>query len=397
MMNIWKNPGGTVKCKLISADTAAAITAINNAGIVLYRTTQDEDPLCIQLTVSGKDLRKLIRLTNKRGEQLSVYGKSGIYYSFLRLLARPVICAAILLLLIMACFLPTRVFFFRVEGNVSVPTNLILDKCEQIGICFGANRRQIRSEKVKNALLEAIPQLQWAGINTSGCVATISVQERAPLEEQDSVSGVSSIVARCDGIITDLTVVRGSQLCKVGQAVTAGEVLISGYTDCNISIRAEAAQGEVYAKTKRTICAVMPSETTQKGKTTGQTKKYALIIGKKRINLYKDSGISDTVCDKMYSEKYITLPGGFALPVAIVTEVWTYRDYETQTESADSAQKQLADFAKDYLLKQMVAGQILTEQTNLSDDSDRYCLYADYACIEMIGAVRNEEIITPHG
>lgn len=31
---------------------------------------------------------------------------------------------------------------------------------------------------MKNALLSAIPELQWAGVNTYGCRAVISVRER---------------------------------------------------------------------------------------------------------------------------------------------------------------------------------------------------------------------------
>ena len=43
----------------------------------------------------------------------------------------------------------------------------------------------IRSEKVKNSLLQRIPQLQWAGINTDGCVAVISVREKTAIKNSE--------------------------------------------------------------------------------------------------------------------------------------------------------------------------------------------------------------------
>ena len=79
---------------------------------------------------------------------------------------------------------------------------------------------------MKNALLQQIPTLQWAGINTDGCVATISVREKTVQMQQDVRYPVISIVAVRDGYITQMTVTAGSAGCKVGQSVEKGQVLI---------------------------------------------------------------------------------------------------------------------------------------------------------------------------
>ena len=92
------------------------------------------------------------------------------------------------------------------EGNQNVPENLILELASQCGLSFGTERRQVRSEQVKNALLGAVPELEWVGINTAGCVATISVRERQKGENIGQAGGVSSIVASCDGMITGIVV-----------------------------------------------------------------------------------------------------------------------------------------------------------------------------------------------
>jgi len=396
-MSIWKSMAGMVKVSLTCADPAAALMEISSQGIVIYHAFRSEEDITTFFSIRRQDYRRLKSITDRRGYDLRLLRRGGLYWTAKGFLKRPVLLIGLAVLLYLTAWIPTRVFFIRIDGNTQIPTRMILETCEQCGISFGASRSAVRSEKVKNALLEAIPQLQWAGINTSGCVATITVKERSSGMNQTDPGGVSSIVASRDGIIRECTVTKGNALCKVGQAVKEGEVLVSGYTDCGITTKAIRAEAEVYALTQREIEVFTPMNFDKKVLASRQEKKYSLIIGKKRINLYKGSGISDTTCDKICSETVLTLPGGFALPVILVTEAWTYYDCQEEAlEEADSA-KTLQDFTERYLFGQMVAGQILSRGEQLKSDGGFYTMHGKYACLEMIGRVRDEEIITPDG
>lgn len=397
MMDLWHSIGGMVEVQLTSADPAGTMTALNGAGIPLYGVEKGEDDLTVRFLIKRQDGYKLRKLIDKRGETLGSISSKGLYWSAVGLLRRPVLLIGMVIILLLSIYLPTRVFFFQIEGNVNIPTKLILEKCFACGIQFGASRREVRSEKVKNALLSAIPELQWAGVNTAGCVATVTVRERSAEEKKDSSTGVSSIVALRDGVVTECTVTKGSAACQVGQAVTAGQVLVSGYTDCGSTIRAEHAEGEVFGETERTLTALYPSDWDTKTTKTKEIVKYALIIGKKRINLYKGSGILDTSCDKMYLENYLTLPGGFQLPIAIVTEVWQEWETEEPAIAESSAEEWLTSFARSYLSDHMIAGQVMTATESVSFDSGVYMLTGKYACTEMIGISRSEEILKPNG
>lgn len=393
-MELWHSLNGMLQAELVSADTAGAVTRFFESGITIYDAEYLDD-LTVRFQIRRQDYKRIRLLAEKRGDVLKLLKKRGLYWTGKGLLKRPVLMLGILAILILGTYLPTRIFFIRVEGNTTVPTNRILEQAAQCGIAFGADRSEVRSEKMKNALLEAMPELQWAGINTQGCVATISVREREIVEKTVKTAGVSSIIAARDGVILSVTATRGSAVCKVGQAVKAGEVLISGYTDCGISIRAEASDGEVYALTEQNLHICTPLECSVRGDMTRQEKKYSLIIGKNRINFYKGSGISDTTCDRMYEENYITLPGGFVLPVAVVTEVWTYYDCTEETALPEEQIGQLSEFAADYLREQMVAGQILSASETVTTEDGALWLNGKYACREMIGRVQKEEIIRP--
>lgn len=395
-MDIWQSFSGMVEAELTSANPVEALRAINSAGIELYDTRQVGD-LTVHFRLRRQEYRKLLQLTQRRGERLRLSRKKGMYWSARQILRRPVLLLGISLLISLTLYLPGRILFIEVEGNQTVPSALIIERAEQCGIGFGSSRRTLRSEQIKNALLQAIPELQWAGVNTYGCRAVISVREKPVSAERGEGAEVSSIVASRDGVISEITVQKGNRVCSVGQAVKQGQVLISGYTDCGICIRATRAEGEVFANTKRSVDMKMPIEYEQKGEPIRQEEKYSFLIGKKQINFCKDSGIFTTSCDKMYSVKYITLPGGFQLPLAIVKETSIYYDTAVSAMDEKSAQTQIAGFADQYLLQSMTAGQIL-QRYETTEISDGFCnLKGQYICQEMIGKTRLEENLEHYG
>ena len=94
----------------------------------------------------------------------------------------------------------------------------------------------------------------------------------------------------------------------------------------------------------------------------------------------------------MYVERYVTLPGGFQLPISLVTETWIYREEKAVLLS----QPQLSGYAQRYMLEQMVAGKILSSAENETIEDDLYRFQGNYACTEMIGQVRSEETVKPN-
>lgn len=391
-MGLFRSIAGMICAELTSADPAGALSAINAAGIELFETVPTGD-LTMTFSLYRRDWRALSALASKRGEKLRLCRRQGVYWSLKKALHRPVILTGLILLLFLCLFLPTRIYFVRVEGNTQIPARLILEQAEQCGIRFGASRRAVRSERVKNELLGAIPELQWAGVNTSGCVAIISVQDRSLAEPVEQKTGVSSIIATRDGVITEATVLQGNSLCRVGQAVKEGEVLVSGYTDQGICIQATRAQAEIYAQTNRTLTVLAQPDCLVRGKIDHTVEKFSLRIGKKQINFYQNSGILDTSCVKMYEEYPLTLPGGFTLPVCLVREQWTFYECEAAAVEQTELRETLSSFARRYLQAQMVAGQIQWQDEQIIDGR----LLGEYACQEMIGREQSEEIIQSNG
>ena len=390
-MGLFHSLQGAVYIKIISADISRLLSQISDANItVAYLRSIDE--MTVEASVLRKDYNKLIRLTQHRGDKLILLKKQGAYWRTKQLSGRPVLITGFVIMLLIALLLPTRILFVQVKGNNIIPSKLIIETADSCGISIFASRRKVRSEKVKNALLERIPELQWIGVNTAGCVATINVTEKTVNEQTENDENlISSIVASRDGVICDFTVLQGNQLCQIGQAVKAGQVLISGYTDCGISIKATRAQGEIYARTFRDLQVISPVITDERVLYEHQKTNYSLIIGKKLIKFYKDSGISDVSCVRIYEEMKLTLPGGYQLPISLVRETITDCQYSTKQQSGEF--EWLTNTATNYLQNQMIAGKILEQSIRTELLDDLYLLNGQFACLEMIGQIKEEEII----
>ena len=388
---MWKKLTGRIKFTILSADSISLINTLRNAGVFLENVIYIND-LELQVTVHRQDYNKLLEICEKQGASPKITGKTGAYWFFEAVRKRPALVIFACLLCFLFAYLPNRILFISVTGNSAVSTNQILEAAENCGIVFGASRRQVRSEKMKNALLQAIPQLQWAGINTSGCTAVISVREKTTLDIQtEKNTQVSSIVASRDGVIQSCTVYKGNALCSVGQAVKAGQTLVSGYLDCGIITKATRADAEINALTFREVEIFSPDPTLVRDEQYAEKTYYSLKIGKKLIKLCKDSGNFDAGCAKIYEENFLQFPGGFQLPIALIKQTVVSYDVVTEIPVESNAGLWIMDFAKTYLINTMVAGEIISEDAQLDKAEGAYYMYGRYACLEMIGQVKYEQ------
>ena len=379
--------------RIVSAEPEVELLRLTGSNVELMEITR-VDPLTILAKTSNIHLPKVQMILNKSGSKWCIIKKEGFLWRVFEVKKRPLLIFGILLFLIFILTLPGRILFVRVSGNMKLPEKIVLEQAEACGIGFGSKISSVRSEDVKNQLLAKLPELQWLGVTTSGCVATLHITERSELDESSIPSNmISNVVATQDGIITEMTVYRGTPLVNIGDSVTVGDILVSGYTDCGIKIRAEQAEAEIVAHTFRTSAFIAPFPTAQRGKCVNEHACYSLRIGKKVINLCNHSGIQGTTCVKMYLEDYWTLPGGFRLPVSIIKNSYRYYECITMEADVENMKSWLPLYAHEYLQESMVAGKIIKEELVWDISRDACEITGSYACHEMIGQVKYEEII----
>ena len=382
--------------RITCAEPTKLLSLIMDAGFAIDQVIPDGD-LGLKACVTSDRFPALASLVKKYGAEITVIEESSPWAAICTLAKRPVLLVMLICLVLSLWYLPTRILFVQIEGNDQLPDKLILEGAAQCGIRFGASRRNVRSEKTKNQLLQRIPQLQWAGVNTKGCIAVISVEEKNPESgNDDTPPEFSSIIAGRDGVILSCTATKGSIVCTEGQVVKEGQLLISPYTDGGFVIRATGAEGDVIARTKRLLMVKTPHAALKRGEMVDLKTQYGLRIGKKVIFFCKDSGISIPTCVKMYQEYCLKLPGGFALPVGFVKRTTSYYEsLPSDTAEADFTWVRL--FAKKYLNEHMQGGMIITETCDGQLLGDLYQFTGQYACVESIGLRRSEEILNIDG
>ena len=388
-MGFYRSFAGSVQVSVITADVAQFLRQLEGERICA-NAVHSVDPVTLELTVSRGDLAKLQKLCRRKGYDLQLKKRQGLFWPVRAVLSRPVMVIGLVLLTVLGTTLPGRILFIETDGNEQVPSHHILEQAEECGLKFWSRRREIRSEQIKNQLLESIGQLQWVGVNTYGCRAVITVRERSEPEPEETGSAVSHIVAARDGVIHSCTVTRGQGACTVGQVAREGDILISGYQDCGLIYTAQRAEGKIMAQTQRQITAITPAQCQIQASSGSVSTKYALLIGKKRINFYKGSGISGATCDKMYWKYVLRLPGGFALPVALLKE-FTGSCYLMQMK-IQNPEMMLKSFASDYLTDRMTDGVIEGRSEAITETDEIFQLTGVYDCLEDIGTVREEKI-----
>ena len=113
--------------------------------------------------------------------------------------------------------------------------------------------------------------------------------------------------------------------------------------------------------------------------------------------MQKGSGISTGTCVKIYAEEYITLPGGFRLPVSIIREKIIYTHSQPEKEDNRDSFGWMREHGRHYIDGQMIAGQILYQQELVQLSPDAGIYKARYVCLESIGKEKFEEIIKQYG
>lgn len=374
---------GLLRVKITTADIPRTLSLLAERGARAYKVRRTGN-LEVCLEIPREQMQILQEVCEKMGNSVKLRGVRGMYWKVRTLLHRPVLLLAGVFLMAFTVFLSRRVLFYEVVGNEKIPQDQILEVAQSCGLEFGAIRKTVRSEAVKNKMLSSLESLQWVGINTQGCVATIRVREREELPPQQVLNPTANLVASQDGVITRVVLQTGNARCQVGQAVKKGQLLISPYTDCGFKILAQQPKGEVFALTQRLVSCVTPSETLYRLKKTHTQRVFAIQFGKNRINLSNRSGISPSTCAKIETVKQLTLPGGFALPVYwICRERQTYETVSRQL-SAQLAQERLQGFALQVLTDSMEKGTVMSQAQRSYERDGVYCLETLYACEEMI-------------
>lgn len=345
-----------------------------------------ESPVAFTFTTTRRDWKRLRKLTKRIDCDMTAVSWKGTPFFLGRMRRRVALwgslAAGVLLLFYSSLF----IWDFEIEGNKTVSDQAILRALEKQGVGFGTYSYAVNSAVLRNNILLEMPELSYIAVNVRGCRAYVQVRERVFAPEIVSRRDPGNTVAAKDALVTAIQPWDGEKQVLPGTTVREGQLLISGVVQNDFGgVRYLRGMGKVYGRTWYELRCKVPLKVRKKRYTGEKEVRQALLVGKKRINLYFSSSISGDTCDKIVNREKWRLPGDIPLPVTAVREELRPYTLEERERSEVEALR-LADIVLTARLEGcMEEGEVLRRELSFQTEGDMLVVTLSAECQEQIG------------
>ncbi len=310
---------GSVRVEVSGAEPVKLLNALGGDGICFW-DAEPVDDFTIRIGVYSRELGRVRALAGRHQCAVKVLRERGVPVVRRRLRRRIALLTAAVVCFALLAASSLFVWDIEIEGNESVSKGAILRALANCGVKSGSFWPGWSSDEIRNSVILDIPELSWVGVSVDSSRAIVRVRERIERPQLVSDDAAGSVTARTTGIIERMEVYQGAPLVTVGDAVIAGETLVSGEMPSEVGdTRYVRASALVEARTWYELNAAAPLEYAALTQT-GTHTRWALIIGDKRINFYRGSSQTDAGCGKIVTEYPLAWEGVFTLPVTLVRE-----------------------------------------------------------------------------
>lgn len=384
---------GTITLVVTGAEPERFLNNCARANLPFWAVDR-RDPYTLSLIVPRRSRPEAQRIAARVQCDIEEESRFGLPFFLIRFRKRYALLVGLgLFLLTMATF-SRFILVIDVEGNQTITEAEILSVLRQHGVRPGVYGPSINQRELANQMLLAMDDLSFFSLNRYGTRAEVIVRERLPKPDLIPVHQYANIISTATGIITQLDLYEGQALCKKGDTVTEGELLISGlvdieeaaYSNADLGTALHRARGNIYARTWRTLKAEIPLAAETKIYTGKEESRLSLNLLGSRMKFYRNGGISFSRYDKITTTKTCRLSDGSILPFSLTKE--TYREYEPKEQGLD--QDAAEAMLKEELERELLAcigseGQVLRRDyvTRLVSGNLELTLLAE--CTEQIG------------
>lgn len=336
--------------------------------------------------------KRLHKIAFRSGGKVKLVKKRGLPFLLHPLKGRWGVFCGMLFFVLFVSFMGGFIWNITVIGNQTLETSKIVDYLAQNGFETGVRWSETDKENLEFAVMADFDRVAWISINRIGCLAQVEIRETTPKPEIENNNLITNVTAKKDGVIVKVTALGGWPAVQAGDAVTTGDLLISGVYEPEEYSQPQKnhfarAHGSVIAKTNSRITVNIPREQSEKICTSEKQYKTLYFFGLEiPLSIKKEE--ENTVCE--YQKKYLVFHD-FRLPIGIYTEIRrSYTDMKrsiSDDELRAAAKKELLEREKEELAGCEIIGK--TEKEEITDGGIVYT--AEYSLLEDIGA--EQEII----
>jgi len=347
-------------------------------GISIWRVSVKGDVVYFKIGIAS--FKRLRVFKRKIPAKIHITKKVGLPFFIAKNKKRYGMVVGFVIFIAIIQFMSGCVWNICISGNKTIKSSDILSSLNEIGIFEGAFIKNIDPEEKRNELLLKQSGLSWAAINIEGSKITVDLSETKQSEKQENLP--SNLVSSEAGIIKKIEVKNGVTKVKVGEAISKGQLLVSGIREFEDgSEQFVRSKGSIYAEVEYSFETVQPLEVTEFVKTGQVYSRKVLSFFSLKIPLFLGS-VEEPYVTKAEEEKVSS--GKSYLPIKIVSKKF-YKTNETtyklnQQQAVQRAQKSAEEKAKELINN----GEIISKNHQVIADNGAIKIITEIKCLKDI-------------
>ncbi|MBE5785238.1 MAG: hypothetical protein E7330_05500 [Clostridiales bacterium] len=252
LTGLWNSLAGYVIIELEGKALERLLNRLVHSGIEIWHIRRTgTDTITAYISVEG--FYALRSMLHGQKIKVRILQKKGLIMRLSALRFRKVLLYGWVITMALLIAASRRIWFIEITGLDTVKPQDVLSVLEQNGIREGAWRSAVHTSPLGNTIMAADPRIAWAGAVLEGVTLKVEVLEAGdPAAVPDENAVPAGIFATADGIVTSVTVLEGKALVREGDAVNAGQELITGVLKSDeTNVILTHARGTVLAKVIR--------------------------------------------------------------------------------------------------------------------------------------------------
>ena len=229
LTGIWNSVAGYVIIEIKGKGLERFLNLAVHSGIEIWRVRRT-GVATVTARVSVEGFYALRTLVRGQNVHVRILEKRGFIMRLSRLRFRKVLLYGWAIVLALLVAASRRIWFIEVEGCDTVREAEVLAALDTMEVRIGSRRNAVPTSQLGGELMASDPRIAWAGARLDGVTLRVSLQEAEAIPQLPSGGQKTpvSIYAAKDGVITSITVYDGKAKVHVGDAVLAGQELITG-------------------------------------------------------------------------------------------------------------------------------------------------------------------------
>ena len=342
-------------------------------------------------SMSASDYRYILPLARKAQVKLKICRKRGLRYTAIKYKKRVGLAVGAVIFITILNVLSLFVWNVNIVGSDDLPRDEILKSLQNQGVFEGCLQSELTAEnakQIRNNLLNEIDELSWGTLNLNGCILEVECRMKADVPKEIEYTP-SNIIADKGGRIISVKAYGGTPCVKSGQAVTKGQLLVSGTVDLtNNTTMFCRSNAEIYAEVENPLEVFVPFS--QESKTTLDDCQTRSVLTFFRLKIPLFFG-EITYEYKAQQQTFTPVFNEVRLPVTLTSKtfykVQTTRYTIDENEAVSRAKTELEKTAKERFSDSILSA----SEPVISIENDGVKITAKYLCKEKIG--KEEKIL----